>query len=125
PGRDGKSVETGLLRSWPENGPRRLWTTEGLGAGYSSFAVEGGKLFTQGQRSGRQYLMAFDTSNGRKLWEVENGRQYMDGRGDGPRGTPTVDGDGVYAISGNGNVICTEAATGKVIWQLDMLGEFG
>lgn len=125
PARDGKSAETGLLKRWPASGPELVWTANGLGAGYSSFAVEGGKLFTQGQRNGRQYLTAFDTSNGSKLWEAENGRQYLDGKGNGPRGTPTVDDGKVYAISGNGNLICAQADTGKMIWQIDMLSQFG
>jgi outer membrane protein assembly factor BamB len=125
PARDGKSAETGLLKRWPAPGPERLWAAEGLGAGYSSFAVEGGKLFTQGQRNGRQYLTAFDTSNGSKLWEAENGKQYLDGQGNGPRGTPTVDDGRVYAISANGSLVCAQAATGNVIWQIDMLSEFG
>jgi outer membrane protein assembly factor BamB len=68
--------------------------------------------------------MAFDTANGSKLWETENGRQYMDGRGNGPRGTPTVDGGRVYAVSGAGDLICAQAATGKLIWQIDLLGQF-
>lgn len=125
PARDGKSAEMGLLKRWPQSGPKRVWAATGLGAGYSSFAVDGGKLYTQGQRNGRQFLMALDTANGSKLWEIENGRQYMDGRGNGPRGTPTVDNGRVYAISGNGNLICAEAASGKIAWQLDLLGEFG
>jgi outer membrane protein assembly factor BamB len=125
PARDGKSAEMGLLKRWPQSGPKRVWGATGLGAGYSSFAVDGGKLYTQGQRNGRQFLMALDTANGSKLWEIENGRQYMDGRGNGPRGTPTVDNGRVYAISGNGNLICAEAASGKIAWQLDLLGEFG
>jgi outer membrane protein assembly factor BamB len=125
PARDGKSAETGLVKRWPANGPERVWAADGLGAGYSSFAVEGGKLYTQGQRNGGQFLMAFDTSNGSKLWEIQNGRQYRDGRGDGPRGTPTLDDGRVYAISGSGNLICAQAETGKMIWQIDMLSQFG
>ena len=125
PARDGKSAETGLLKRWPADGPKLLWAADGLGAGYSSFSVDNQRLFTQGQRSGSQYLIAFDTSNGAKLWETENGRQYRDGRGDGPRGTPTIDQDRLYAISGSGNLICVAAATGKMIWQIDLLGQFG
>ncbi|MDA1234946.1 MAG: PQQ-like beta-propeller repeat protein [Acidobacteria bacterium] len=125
PARDGKSAETGLLKRWPANGPELVWAADGLGAGYSSFSVEGGKLYTQGQRDGRQFLMAFDTSSGAKLWETENGKRYLDGRGDGPRGTPTIDGDSLYAISGSGNLICAAAETGKTNWQIDLLGQFG
>lgn len=125
PGRDGHSSEKGLLRSWPAAGPPVAWTGRGLGAGYSSFAVDEGKLFTQGQRGGQQYLIALNAANGSKLWETPNGPQYLDSKGDGPRGTPTVDGSRVYAISGNGNLICAETATGKLIWQIDLLGRFG
>lgn len=125
PWRDGKSAETGLLQSWPASGPELVWAANGLGAGYSSFAVEGGKLYTQGQRNGRQFLTAFDTENGSKRWEVENGGQYMDSKGNGPRGTPTLNDGRVYAISGRGHLICAEAATGKMIWRIDLLGEFG
>ncbi len=87
-------------------------------------AVDGGKLFTQGQRGKLQFLIALDSEDGTKLWEIENGRSYMDGRGDGPRGTPTVDGDRVYAISGRGNLVCAETATGNVVWQIDLLDRF-
>ena len=113
PDRTGISSETGLADSWPEGGPRQLWTAAGLGEGFASFAVSGGRLFTQGQRAGRQYVVAVDEATGKKLWEVPNGRGYSDRRGGGPRGTPTVDGDRVYALSAGGNLICIEAASGK------------
>ena len=124
PGRDGRSTDTGLLKRWPAGGPPVAWSGNGFGAGYSSMAVDGGKLFTQGQRGKLQFLIALDSEDGTKLWEIENGRSYMDGRGDGPRGTPTVDGDRVYAISGRGNLVCAETATGKVVWQIDLLDRF-
>lgn len=123
--RDGHSAETGLLREWPVGGPRVVWTADGLGAGYSSLALDAGKYYTQGQQGDRQYLTASNAENGERLWETENGGSYKNGTGDGPRGTPTVDGDRVYAISGRGNLICVDAATGDSIWQKDLLGEFG
>ena len=46
PGRDGKSAETGLLKKWPEAGPKKLWSVEGLGIGYSSVAVADGFVYT-------------------------------------------------------------------------------
>ena len=60
PNRDGISAETGLLTSWPEGGPPLLWTTRGLGEGFASFGVSGGKVFTQGQSEGQQFLIALD-----------------------------------------------------------------
>ncbi len=124
PDRTGISSETGLADSWPEGGPRQLWTAAGLGEGFASFAVSGGRLFTQGQRAGRQYVIAVDEATGKKLWEVPNGRGYSERRGGGPRGTPTVDGDRVYALSAGGNLICIEAASGKKVWESNLLDRF-
>ncbi len=122
--RNGISSETGLADSWPEDGPKKLWTAAGLGRGFSSFAASGGRLFTQGERAGLQYVTALDEATGRKLWETPNGRGYSDRRGGGPRGTPTVDGDRVYALSAGGNLICLEAASGKKIWESNLLDRF-
>ena len=122
--RNGISSETGLADSWPEGGPKKLWTAAGLGEGFSSFAASGGRLFTQGERAGMQYVTALDEATGRKLWETPNGRGYSDRRGGGPRGTPTVDGDRVYALSAGGNLICLEAASGKKIWESNLLDRF-
>lgn len=122
--RNGISSETGLADSWPEGGPEKLWTVSGLGAGFSSFAVSGGRLFTQGERAGRQYVIAVDEATGGKLWETPNGSGYSSNRGVGPRGTPTVDGDRVYALGAEGDLICLEAATGKKIWTSNLLDRF-
>jgi len=123
--RDGISPETGLLKQWPAGGPKLVWKASGLGEGYSSFAVSGARLFTQGQRAGVQYVMAFDVASGKKLWEVANGRAYEERRGNGPRGTPTVDGDRVYALAADGSLVCVEAATGKKIWGFNMVSRYG
>lgn len=123
--RDGKSAETGLLRSWPEGGPRLAWRTSGAGEGYSSFAVAGGKLYTLGARGGTEYVMAFDEGTGKKLWEVAHGDRFSNDRGDGPRGTPTIDGARMYAFGASGDLAAMDAATGKVIWKINVLERFG
>ena len=125
PNRDGKSAETGLMKRWPDGGPPRVWETRGLGEGFSSFAVAGGRLYTQGQRDGKQYLMAFAVADGKKLWETANGGTYSNRRGSGPRGTPTLDGDRVYALASNGRLLCADTTDGKEIWAVDLLGQFG
>ena len=123
--RDGISTETGLLEAWPSGGPPLAWKARGLGEGFASFAVAGGRLFTQGQRDGAQYVIALDEESGEKLWEVPNGGSFHERRGGGPRGTPTVDGDRVYALAANGNLICLQAADGKRIWSTKLLDRFG
>lgn len=121
PNRDGKSVESGLLAAWPESGPERVWMIESLGAGYSSLAVANGTLFTQGAKDGKQFLIALDAETGEIKWETEHGKPFSNRRGDGPRGTPTVDGGRVYALGADGNLICADAETGAKIWERHLL----
>src|SRR5712692_4239604 len=93
PQRDGISRETGLLDAWPAGGPRHIWKTQGLGRGYAALAIAEGRLFTRGQRGDRQFVLALDVATGKSLWEMPTGPAFPQDRGDGPRGTPKVDGD--------------------------------
>lgn len=125
PARDGHSTETNLLKEWPEEGPKQLWQVQSLGEGYASYSVADGRLFTQGQIGGRQTLIALDVDTGKTLWTLPHGDTFSNDRGNGPRGTPTIDGERVYALGGDGNLICAEAATGKKIWEVNLLKKFG
>ena len=125
PNRDGKSPETGLLAVWPESGPKQVWQVESLGAGYSSFAVANGTLFTQGVKNGKQFLIALNAETGETAWETEHGKPYSNRRGGGPRGTPTIDDGRVYALGGDGNLICADASTGAKIWEKHLLKTYG
>jgi outer membrane protein assembly factor BamB len=124
PNRDGLSRETGLLSSWPAGGPPLVWKAAGLGAGYSTVTVDGGRVFTLGTARDIEYLIALDARTGKELWRARIGRRYENNRGDGPRGAPTVDGARVYALGGNGDLACVEAATGKVVWHVNLLSRF-
>ena len=125
PNRDGRSGETGLLKTWPAGGPPLAWTASGAGEGYSSFAVANGRLYTLGARSGREYVLAFDAATGKRLWEAENGSRFANDRGSGPRATPTVDGDRVYAYGASGDLSALDAASGKRLWHMNVLSKFG
>ena len=124
PNRDGVSSETGLLQSWKAGGPPVAWRTTGLGTGYSSVAVAGGRIFTMGDVGGAQLLMALDAASGRRVWTTRVGPPWVDEMG-GPRGTPTVDGDLVYALGTEGDLVCVEAATGKERWRRSLPADFG
>jgi len=117
PNRDGISQETGLLSSWPSGGPRVVWQTKGHGQGYSSLAIVKDRIYTQGQRGNQEFVIAFDVKTGNKMWETPTSRAYSNDRGDGPRGTPTIDGDRLYAMTGDGVLVCLDTATGKIIWS--------
>jgi len=125
PNRDGISKETGLLKEWPTQGPSLIWKATGAGAGYSSLAIAGGRIFTMGVRGGREYVVAFDVGSGKEVWATANGRVFSNDRGDGPRGTPTVDGDRLYALGGNGDLSCMETKSGRIIWTMNILQKFG
>ncbi len=122
--RDGHSPERGLLKSWPEGGPPVAWKSAGAGDGYSSFSVADGKLFTLGARGDREFVIAFDVNTGKEVWSTPHGRRFGNDRGDGPRGTPTVENGRVYAYGASGDMSVLDAASGKVIWTVNVLQKF-
>ncbi len=124
PNRDGRSAETGLLKDWPAGGPALAWRAAGAGEGYSSFATSQGRLFTLGARGGTEYVIAFDAASGKRLWETAHGTRFSNDRGDGPRATPTIEGDRVYAFGASGDLSVLDAATGKVHWTVNVLKQF-
>jgi outer membrane protein assembly factor BamB len=124
PHRDGISAETGLLDSWPKGGPPLLWKTQGLGEGYASSAIADGRLFIQGQQGDEEFVLALDANTGKQLWRSHTGIPFKESRGYGPRGTPTVDGDRVYALAADGMLVCLDAATGKRIWGYNVVDHF-
>jgi outer membrane protein assembly factor BamB len=125
PNRDGISKETGLLKQWPAEGPPLVWKATGAGRGFSSFSISNGRLITMGLRGDREFVIAFDLATGKEAWATPNGSAFQNDRGDGPRGTPTVDGDRIYALGGNGDLSALDARTGKVVWTKNVLREFG
>jgi outer membrane protein assembly factor BamB len=125
PNRDGISKESGLLKQWPAEGPSMVWKATGAGKGYSSLAIASGRIFTMGVRGNREYVLAFDVATGKEIWATANGGVFSNDRGDGPRGTPTVDGDRLYALGGNGDLSCVETKSGRVVWTMNILQKFG
>jgi len=125
PNRDGISKETGLLKQWPAEGPPLLWKASGAGGGFSSFSVANGRLYTMGLRGEREFIIAFDAATGKEAWATPNGSAFRNDRGDGPRGTPTIDGDRLYALGGSGDLSALDVKTGKLIWSKNILQEFG
>ncbi len=124
PERNGKSAETGLLSSWPEGGPPLVYRVSGLGNGYSSLAVVGDHVFTLGDVGEKQYLLAFQRSDGKPAWKAEIGKAWDD-RYLGARSTPTVDGDRIYVIGTDGDLVAVETATGKELWRRHLAKDFG
>jgi outer membrane protein assembly factor BamB len=120
PNRDGHSAETGLLKSIPAGGPKLLWTFDQAGLGYSGVAVAGGKLYSLGGDEQSEYAFAVDVATGRQLWRTPFGGKYEHERGDGPRSTPTVDGDAIYVLGANSDLARLDVTTGKVRWATNL-----
>jgi outer membrane protein assembly factor BamB len=124
PNRDGISAERGLLKDWPQGGPPLAWRATGAGEGYSSFALSQGRLYTLGARGDTEYVLAYDEASGKRLWETAHGRRFNNDRGDGPRATPTIEGDRVYAFGASGDLSVLDAASGKLLWSINVLKQY-
>ena len=129
PNRDGISKETGLLQNWPKGGPKLLWKINGIGASYSTPSIAAGRIFLMGNKGKDkdkiEYLYALDERDGKQLWQLSIGPVRHDGGGyPGPRCTPTVDGDRVYALGLAGDLVCVEIASAKIVWRRDLRKDF-
>jgi outer membrane protein assembly factor BamB len=120
PDRTDVSQESGLLKKWPQDGPRLMWLFRQAGAGYSGPSVSAGRIFLMGAREDVEFLLALDTRTGQELWSAELGPMLVNKWGDGPRGTPTIDGEHVYALSAEGYLVCARVADGSVVWRRAM-----
>ena len=117
--RDDMSTESGLLKEWPKGGPKEAWLNKDSGLGYSGFAIVDGKLFTMGLEDEREFALCLNADTGKELWRSPIGERYQNGWGDGPRSTPSVDGDRVYCMSAKGSLVCLKT-DGSSIWEVKM-----
>jgi len=123
--RNGVLKTKGLNLNWSEEKPPLSWTFREAGAGYASPSIVGTTLYSQGAADGSDFAFALDTKTGQLKWKQELGEQFIQDRGDGPRGSITVDGDKLYLIRGAGQIHCLEAVDGKMLWQKDFVKDFG
>lgn len=122
PDRRGIFYEEGLLKEWPGDGPRLLWSFEGLGAGHSSVSVGNDRIFVTGMTDTLGVLFSFDT-DGNLLWKKQYGPEWYVSYG-GTRSTPVIVEDLIYLESGQGIVYCFNAFSGEVVWHVDLFEEF-
>lgn len=121
PDRDDISTESGLIQEIPEGGPPRLWLFEDCGAGYSGPAIVDSRLYILGARDGNDLLLCIDVDSGEELWASEPlGPMLKNDWGDGPRSTPTVDGEHIYVMASEGNLVCLKTADGTIVWKKAM-----
>jgi len=123
PNRDNKSPDKGLLKTWPEGGPSRIWEAAGIGEGWSTVAIVGKRIYTTGAIDGDCVITVLDME-GKKVWTRKNGKAWA-GSYPGTRSTPTITHDGLlYHESGIGNLVCLKAESGEAVWSTNILEEF-
>ncbi len=129
PNRDGISQETGLLKEWPKEGPTLLWRVNDLGRGYSTPAVSGGRIYVMSSQGVEdEFAKALDGKDGKVVWSTRVGKvgnPQQKPNFPAARSTPTVDGDALYALGSDGDLVCIETATGKIRWHKSLRGDFG
>jgi outer membrane protein assembly factor BamB len=122
PNRDNISTEKRLLKKWPVNGPALIWTTRGLGHGFSSISIANGMIYTAGSIGKHTVVIALNL-DGKILWQVKNGKSWI-GAHPGSRSTPTIDGDRLYHQNPHGSIVCLDAKTSDIIWQFNIIKKF-
>jgi outer membrane protein assembly factor BamB len=114
PERSGIYNETGLLKKWPEGGPKLLWESAGMGDGYSSATVTDDAVYVTGRKDSSDVLTAL-TLDGKVKWETVYGKAWMANH-TGSRCTPTYFNGNLYLISGSGDIVCI-GSNGKIKWS--------
>ncbi len=128
PTRDFAAEPVELATSWADDQPRILWQRP-LGDGYSSILVDGDTLYTMYRDGDDDVTVALDAATGATRWEHRD-RQPIDttsqaaGYGYGPRSTPLVAGDSLYAAGFNGHLVCLDKGTGTRRWSRELVREF-
>src|SRR5581483_4551993 len=137
PQRDGVWREQGILKKFPEGGPRQRWRTP-IGAGYSGPAVAAGRVyvtdrladalardpFAKERLAGKERVLCLDEVTGKELWKHEYDCAYEVSYPLGPRTTPLVHGEKVYTLGTMGDLKCLETASGKVVWEKNFVRDF-
>jgi outer membrane protein assembly factor BamB len=126
-GPDGDSVIRGvrLARDWTATPPRLLWQRS-IGAGWSGFAIAGGRAFTMEQRGEKETVAAYDLATGDEIWSHGYAAYFTNPMaGPGPRATPTIDGARVFTFGSTGKLGAYDAAGGRQLWQRDVIAEHG
>lgn len=124
PNRNDKSSETGLLKEWPADGPEQVWVNSKAGLGYAGFAIVGDYLYTMGLEDDNEFAICLNVKDGSEVWRQNIGNRYSNNWGDGPRSTPTVDGEMVYVMGAKGELTCLNKTGGTKVWSVNMT-DFG
>lgn len=121
PLRDSRVTGVRFSTNWEEKPPREVWRRE-VGPGWGSFTVIGDTIFTQEQRGEQEAVTAYNAKTGEPIWVNEVKSRFTETiGGPGPRATPTYHEGKLYSQGAAGKLLCIDAATGKTIWERDLM----
>jgi outer membrane protein assembly factor BamB len=125
PTRDGLSTETGLLATWPKEGPPEAWKRD-VGAGFSGAVVAGEWLILFHRVDDKEVVEGLEATSGKPRWKYQYETKYRDafGKGDGPRATPLIAGEVVYTLGAEGRLSCVNLKSGEKVWDHNLVGEY-
>jgi outer membrane protein assembly factor BamB len=130
PNRDGRAAPQELLEEWPVGGPKLVWSAKNLGMGFSASSIANGKLYTMGTYKDLCHVVCLEAKTGKLIWEkpidgAAGENSYLTGWGAGPRSTPTIAGEFIYALSDLGVLACLKASDGSKVWMTNLVNDFG
>ena len=123
PNRNGISLSRIIPKQWGEDGPELIWKRK-IGVGFSGISVSGQQLFTMFAEDSSEFLGSFDQGTGLEKWRFPIGKIFIDDLGNGPRATPTIDGDLVFALSSNGDLFAVHKNSGQKVWHVSLKKKF-
>ena len=129
PQRNGLSAETGLLQEWPKDGPQLVWQIQDCGAGYSTPAIVGDRIYLLGNEGlENEFVRALAAKDGHEIWRTRLGKVGNPGQKPSfpaARSTPTVDGGLLFVLGSDGDLACLDAGQGEIKWQKNLRTEWG
>lgn len=127
PRSDFVSDSTGLASTWPAEGPRQIWKRD-LGDGYAAIVADDGRLYTTYRAGSKEAVIALDPQTGKTIWEHLSDAAPEKGHakefGEGPRATPLIAGDHIYAVGVSGEMLCLTKKDGKKVWKQSLWKKF-
>jgi outer membrane protein assembly factor BamB len=122
PDRSGIFPETGLLKSWPADGPAELWSIDNIGNGFVTPVFADDNFYITGETDSIESLYSFNLQ-GQKQWQTILGREWTR-TFPGSRSSATVVDNLIYVGTGLGNLFCVDRTSGKIIWSKDLAKDF-
>ncbi len=124
PNRDGVAISNTSLKAWPEGSqPYQVWKKP-LGEGFSGIVISGDQLITAFTDESSEFIGSFEKTTGKEIWRFTLGKKFVEEMGNGPRTTPTIDGDLAYMLSSYGELYCVSTKSGEQVWKVSLTDEF-